>query len=67
MLTQYEARKLQADMKRELEGRKSTPWKCAAALAIVVGVSFIGPLVGLQPFSDERVAIAALDHFDMAR
>ncbi len=42
MLTQYEASKVQADMRRELEGRPSVLWTCVAGLLIVMAVTLIG-------------------------
>jgi hypothetical protein len=42
MLTRYETRKLQAEMRRELEEPTYTLWKCAAGLLFVTALVLVG-------------------------
>lgn len=47
MLTQYEARKLQQDMKRELDATPAAVWKCAAGLMLFVALAVAGSFTDL--------------------
>lgn len=47
MMTEYEARKLQHDMRRELGATPAAVWKCAAALLILVAVATVGSVTDL--------------------
>ena len=42
MVSEYEARKLQQDSKRELDATPATVWKCAAGLVGVVILALLG-------------------------
>ncbi len=42
MLTEYEARKLQDDMRRELNAPSGAVLKCAALLFLLVGIAWLG-------------------------
>lgn len=48
MLTEYEARKLQEDMKRELNSAPGVVAKCAAGLLIIVALALFGSRGGVQ-------------------
>ena len=43
MVTEYEARKLQHDLKPELNATRTAVWMCAAGLLALVMVVLIGP------------------------
>lgn len=42
MLTEYEAQKLQHEMRKELNAAPGVVFRCAAGLLIVVGLAMIG-------------------------
>ena len=52
MLTEYEARKLQEDMKRELNGSPALVLSSFAGLLIVLALGHIGPTTSLDRDSD---------------
>lgn len=42
MLTEYQARKLQVEMRRELQAGPAALWKCAAGLVVIALLAVIG-------------------------
>lgn len=58
MMTEYESRKLQYHMRRELGATHAAVWKCAAALLIVVAVATVGSMTELRHGNDGTVAAA---------
>ena len=46
MLSEYEAQKLQHDMKQELEASTGVVYKCAVGLLILLGLAWIGADTG---------------------
>ncbi|MGZ5092677.1 MAG: hypothetical protein ACXWCY_11090 [Burkholderiales bacterium] len=49
MISEYEARKLQRDLRSELNATPAAVWKCAAGLVVLVVVTLVGIEFGLQP------------------
>ncbi|HEV7802000.1 MAG TPA: hypothetical protein VGP15_13065 [Burkholderiales bacterium] len=63
MLTEYEARKLQADMRRELEGSPAALWKCAAGLVVVIVMVIVGAVDTTGgPMAGTASAVASVGH-----
>jgi hypothetical protein len=56
MISEYEARKLQRDLRSELNATPVAVWKCAAGLLVLVVVTLAGIEFGLQPHSDFTTA-----------
>jgi hypothetical protein len=52
MISEYEAQKLQRDLKTELNPTSGAVWKCAAGLLALVVVTRAGLEIGLQPGSE---------------
>ena len=52
MISEYEGRKLQRDLRRELNATPAAVWKCAAGLLVLVVVTLVGIEFGLQPDSE---------------
>ena len=44
MVTEYEARQLQRDMRRELAGPQGAVWKCAVGILALVLVALLGTI-----------------------
>ena len=44
MVTEYEARQLQRDMRRELAGPEGAVWKCAVGILALVLVALLGTI-----------------------
>ena len=44
MVTEYEARQLQRDMRRELAGPRGAVWKCAVGILALVLVALLGTI-----------------------
>ena len=44
MVTEYEARQLQRDMRRELAGPQGAVWKCAVGILALVLVALVGTI-----------------------
>jgi hypothetical protein len=53
MLTEYEARKLQHEMRHELEGPTDVVWKCALGLVVLALVAILGSIATIDPSSDD--------------
>lgn len=63
MLTPQEVRKLQSEMRRELEGRPAALWKCAAGLVVVASLGIIGAVditAHEQPGTMAAVSVTAV-------
>ena len=56
MVTEYEARKLQHDLRSELDATPADVWKCAAGLLVIVMVTLVGTQVGLQQDGESKTA-----------
>ncbi|MDB5922554.1 MAG: hypothetical protein JWN13_1490 [Betaproteobacteria bacterium] len=52
MISEYEARKLQRDLRSELNATPAAVWRCAAGLLVLVVLTLVGIEFGLQPDSE---------------
>ncbi|HEV7392754.1 MAG TPA: hypothetical protein VGO08_14000 [Burkholderiales bacterium] len=57
MISEYEARKLQRDLRRELNATPAAVCKCAAGLLVLVVVTWVGIEFGLQPHSESTTRL----------
>jgi hypothetical protein len=53
MLTEYEARKLQHEMRHELEGPTDVVWKCALGIVVLALVAILGSIATIDRSSDD--------------
>jgi hypothetical protein len=58
MLTEYESRKLQQEMSRELDATPAAVWKCAAGLVMFVALVIAGSVTDLSRDASGPVAAA---------
>ena len=59
MITRYEARRLEGEMRRELEAPAYILWKCAAGLLFVIALVLTGAGLATPPDAGSYAAQAA--------